>query len=225
MVDIRHHEVSDACPRTGQRDGVTGHHDGKHDEYRHHDLGYALDTILDAGENDGKDASGEDDEPEFSRHAVRDESAEEGIRRKHFRITGEVFEEVTGDPAANDAIVRQDQHRDDSIDPAACGKEAALPEMVESSDRALSRPASKCGLRNDHCIAEGDGQQEIGQEEDASAILRGEVRESPDIPEADSAACDSQHIPHSPRKGTAAIPILICHMIALLLGTEETLIQ
>ena len=97
--------------------------------------------------------------------------------------------------------------------------------MVESSDRTLSRPASKCGLRNDHRIAEGDGQQEVGQEEDASAILRGEVRESPDIPEADSAACDSQHIPHFPRKGTAAIPILICHMIALLLGAEETLIQ
>ena len=216
MFQVGHHEVGDACPRAGQRDGVAGHHDREHNEYRHHDFGYAFNTILDAGENDGKDAGGENDEPEFSRHAVRNEGAEKGIRRKQFRITGEVFEEVTGDPAADDAVVRQDQHRNDGIDPAPCGKEAALPEMMKSSDRTLSRATSERGLRNDHRIAEGDGQQKVGQEEDASAILCSKIRESPNIPEADSAACDSQHIPHFAGKGTAAIPILICHMIALL---------
>lgn len=97
-----------------------------------------------------------------------------------------------------------------------CGKESALPEMMKSSDRTLSRATSERGLRNDHRIAEGDGQQKVGQEEDASAILCRKVRESPNIPETDSAACDSQHIPHFAGKGTAATPILICHMIALL---------
>ena len=114
-----------------------------------------------------------------------------------------IFRQIFDDPAANDGIIRHDQHRDNRIDPATGRQPAGFSERGKRPDRTFFRHTSQCGLCHDHCVAKGQGQNDVDQQENSSAVLCRQIGESPDVSEPDRRACRRQYEADLPGKGTS----------------------
>ena len=193
MLDVRHEEVFDARQRARARHGIDGDDDRQHDQHRHHELGYALDAVFHAREDDRQRQHRKNDEAELRGHAVRDERAEIAVSRELAAVAEDILGQVFDDPAADDRVIRHDEDGDDRVDPAAEFQPAGAAERVERANRALAGHAAERGLCYDHGIAERHGQNDVDEQENTAAVFGGQIRKAPDVAEADGRAGGREH--------------------------------
>ena len=93
---------------------------------------------------------------------------------------------ILRDPSADNRIVGHDQHRHEK------GQDAEeFPLRIHrriGTDGALLRASSDRDVGGQQREAEGQHQHEIDQQEEPTAVLRCEVRETPEITDADGTA-------------------------------------
>lgn len=102
MAEIGDQEVFHARQRAGSGHGIDTDQDGQNDQNRHHDARDALDSVLDAHENDDQDQSYKDDKPEFSLKTVADKASEIAVIRDSLDIAAKIFKKIFADPSSDD---------------------------------------------------------------------------------------------------------------------------
>ena len=179
-VDVAQTElevVCDTVPGTRQGEDIDGEPDEKYQEDRHEDDAESLDTLGDSQIDDDRDDDrecGEGDEA-----LVRaDEIAEDGGSVREVE-TGAVTEEISEQPAADDAVIRQDdgghprtQHTDDP---------EPLVQRTVRLDGASPGLPSDGDFGDHHGQSEQDDDRDVDEYEGSSSVFRGLGRESPDI--------------------------------------------
>ena len=124
-------------------------------------------------------------------------------------MAADVVGQIPDDPAADDRVVGDDEDGDDGVDPAAEGKPARFAEGGERAHRAfLGHPAQR-RLGHDHGVAEGEGEDDVDEQENAAAVLCCEVGETPDIAEAYRSACRREDKADLARKGASLVLIFV----------------
>ena len=63
-----------------------------------------------------------------------------------------------------------------------------ITEKLERAHRTFLGRASDRRLGNDHCVAKCQGKDDINKQESAAAVFCSQIRESPDIAQADGSA-------------------------------------
>ena len=194
MLEVRHQQIADACrgPWTGH--AVDGHDHSQRYQHRHHDAGDLLHAVLDAQHDDDQGEERKDQETDLRTGRRRDERAEEAVRSRFRTAAFQIFEQVLDDPAADDAVIRQDEHGDDRVHPAAGLRQAGLAIGLERTHRTLARQTAQRRFGDHHGVPEGEGQDKIGQKEHAAAVFCGQIRKTPDVSQTDGRACCRQNI-------------------------------
>ena len=104
--------------------------------------------------------------------------------------SGEEGEQVLEDPAADGAVIGQDHHGDDAgndADPAPLGVQHLI-----GGEGALSGLAADSDLGGQQRKTKGQCQNDIGQQENAAAVLGGQIGEAPDVAQTHGRACRGQ---------------------------------
>ena len=163
VPEIRHQKIGDALQGTGTRDRVDGNGDGEHNQNRHHNGRDALNAVLHPHIDDEHCGRAEEEKPEFGFSAARDEAAEVIVARERRDFSAAVGIEILGDPAADDRIIRDNQNRYDSVDPAAEAEHPVFAVVRKSADRALFGAPPEGALGDNHGIAEAQNQEQVNQ--------------------------------------------------------------
>ena len=130
-------------------------------------------------------------------------------------LTQQVAQEILDDPAANDGVVGHDQDGDDGVDPAAEFQPLAGAEGGESTYGALARHAANGGLRYDHGVAKGQGQDDVDQQKNTAAIFGGQIGEPPDIAQAYRGPGSGQDKPDFSGKSAAFLFLVHVFLLSL----------
>ena len=199
--------VGDAGSGTGASHGVHGNDEGEYEQDGHHDHGSAFHALLHAHQDDGGGAAEEDEMPGHGHEVAGDEAHEEAVGRSTGSAASEVFEHVLDDPAADEAVVGQDDHGHDGVQPAAHFEEAAglISKGAIGAHRAEAGITAKAGFGHDEGIAEGEQQEEVDEQEDATAVFGSQVGEAPDVAEADGRAGNGEDVAEVAREQAAGI--------------------
>ena len=150
--------------------------------------------MFDSCQYDEEDKSREQEEPELHADGGSNEFRKISVFCQLQGASPEIFRQIFEHPAADDAIIRNDEHGDDSVDPSPDLKGQRAAEGVEGTYRALPGHASQSSLRYDQGVAEGDHQDQIDQKEHTAAVFGGKVRKTPDIAKSHCRACHSQYV-------------------------------
>lgn len=161
----------------------------RHDHYEHYGhqyFGTLFDALFNAVEDDPGREQHEDRGIERGLARGRDEIREEGVLRGGAALAGHVHDDVARDPAADDGVVGHDQHRDQkSEDP----EEAPLgAHFGVCFDGIFAGPAADRDVAGQQREAESEGEDKIDQNKEAAAVFGRQVREAPEIADADRAA-------------------------------------
>ena len=186
LGEVRHQVVVDAGARAGTGHGIYGHDDGENEQQGHHDARGALHAAFHALENDAERAAEEDEVPDDGFKRGGNESAEVAVGSNEVHVAHHVFEQIFDDPSADEAVVGQNEHGHDGVYPAAEHKEGIALHLAEGavgSHGAESCLSAETRFGHDERVAEGEHENEIDQQEDASSVLGGEIGESPDVSE------------------------------------------
>ena len=97
------------------------------------------------------------------------------------------------------------------------GMTALIQPPKRRPGRSFAGHAADGGLGHDHGIAEGHGQDDIDQQENAAAVLGGQVGKAPDVPQADGRACGGQDKADLAGKGTSLM-FAVIHDVLLSLS-------
>ena len=212
--DVGHEKVFHTLQRARACDGVACDDDGEHHEDGHHHLGHPLHAVAHARKDDGEGKDGKDGEADLRRRAAGNEGGEIAVRRQLAAVAADVVGQIPDDPAADDRVVGDDEDGDDGVDPAAEGKPARFAEGGERAHRAfLGHPAQR-RLGHDHGVAEGEGEDDVDEQEDAAAVLGRKIGKAPDVAEAHRRACSGENESDLARKGAPLVLFLI-HWIFL----------
>ena len=205
VLRIGHEEVLYALQRAGTGDGIGADDQRQQHEDGHHDLGDALDAVFNAGEDDDQRQRRKDEEAQLRGKAARDERAKIAVRGHEMRLTQQIFGQILDDPAADDRIVGHDQYGDNGVDPAAEAQSGPIAEGLVRADGTLAGHAADGGFGDDHRIAEGHGQDDIDQQENAAAVLCRQIGEAPDVPQPDGRARRGKDEADFARKGASFV--------------------
>ena len=85
------------------------------------------------------------------------------VRGKCLRLSAEIADQIFDDPSADYGVVRNDQDRDNGIDPAAKREPFGFSKTLVSAYRALFGHSSQRCLSHDHGVAEGKSQDDVDQ--------------------------------------------------------------
>ena len=107
--------------------------------------------------------------------------------------------------SADDRVIGHDQNGDDGVDPPAEGESAPLAKGGEGPHGALLGHAAQGGLRHDHGIAEGKGQNDIDQQKNSAAVFGRQIGKAPDVPQAHRGPRRRQDESQLPGKGAALV--------------------
>ena len=201
--------AGDARGRVGaaQGQGVDGHDDDEHEEDRHQDFGIAFNALFDTVVDDEARSQDEEEEPEDRFPLARDEGAEVFAAGRRLRAAGQERPQVFQHPAADDAVVRQDQDRYEA------GQKARPAEAVVQLGRrrqgTLAGAAAKGDFRRQQRVAEGRHQQQVADQEKAAAVTGRQEGETPDVAQPDGTAGRRHHEPEGSGK-TIAFVIIHC---------------
>ena len=121
------------------------------------------------------------------------------------RLTQQIFGQILDDPAADDRIIGHDQYGDNGVDPAAEAQSGPIAEGLIRADGAFAGHAADGGFDDNHRIAEGHGQDDIDQQENAAAVLCGQIGEAPDVPQPDGRARRGKDEADFARKGASFV--------------------
>ena len=120
------------------------------------------------------------------------------VLRGSLCLPGQVDHGILRDPAADDRVVGHDQHRHEE------GQDAEeFPLRVQLSvraDGAFVRPAADGDVGGQQRKAERQHQHEVDQQEQPAAVLRREIGEAPESPDADCASGSREHEAELPGK-------------------------
>ena len=198
-VEVRQQVVADARPGPRQAHDVDRDADREDEQERHEDEVRFLDAVLDAEDDDRRAAEDEEDAVAERRERRGDEAREElrGVhslgshqfcsRKGHLRVGGEILDH----PAADDAVVRDDQDRDDRREET----EEAPPavELRVGRQLALLGLAPDGNLGQHQREAERRHQDQVDEEEGSAAVLGREIRETPEVSETNRRRRGRQH--------------------------------
>lgn len=155
-------------------------HDG------HQNLGTLLNALLNAVEDDPGCQKHEDHRVEGRLARRGDEIREETVRSGQLVLPGQVDHNIARDPAADDRVIGHDQHRHQESQ-----NSQKLPlgtHLGVGSDGILARPSADGYIGGQQREAESKSQDKIDQNEEAAAVFGCQVREAPEIADADRAA-------------------------------------
>ena len=162
----------------------------KNRERRHQDLTDALNTLLYTEHYNKNRRQAEDEEidqrlPRICRERREKLRRSLRIRRlaQQLAVALEERDDVAHHPAADDAVVWNDDDRNNQTNEAEPLK--LFVERCERADDALARLAPYRNLKHKQAEAERDRQQHIAKQEHPSAVLCGEIGETPKIAESD----------------------------------------
>ena len=181
FAEIRFQVVDYAVHGSGQGEAIDGNAQGKEYQQRHHDLADLFHAFFHAGHDDDHGDGYENDEPHHGRGG-RNEFGEIIAVGQGRTAAGPVDEQIFDDPSADYTVIGSDDdghqgcQRPQETEPFikdAVGMDGALPGFPSDGD-----------LRHHQGKTEGDGQDQVNQEEDPSPVLGGQVGETPDVPES-----------------------------------------
>ena len=89
-----------------------------------------------------------------------------------------------------------------------------LAKMAVSAHRAFAGHPAQRRLGHDHGVAEGEGEDDVDEQEDAAAVLGRKIGKAPDVAEAHRRACSGENESDLARKGAPLVLFLI-HWIFL----------
>ena len=192
ILQVGHQEVFDPLQGAGAGHGVHADDQGQHHQNGHHEPGHPLDAVFNARKNNSQGHGREDQETDLRGQAVGDEGVKVTVLRHQVALSQQVFRQVLDDPPTDHGVVGHDQNGDDGVDPAAEAEAGPVAEGLVGPHRAFAGHAADGGLGHDHGIAEGHGQNNIDQQEDAAAVFGCQIGKAPDVPQADGRACGGQ---------------------------------
>ena len=172
--------------RVGQRQGEDG--DGyDHDQHdRHQYLGTLLNSLLHSVKDDPGRQQHKDGGVERGLGWRSDEVRKEAVLGRRAALSGQVDHDIAGDPAADDRVIGHDQHRHQE---SQNSQETPLgAHRCIGLDGILAGPAADGYIGGQQREAESKSQDKIDQNEEAAAVFGCQVREAPEIADADRAA-------------------------------------
>ena len=178
----------DPADEDGRQQGDERHHEPR-------DLfNAALHAVVDDQRRDGHEKEGKDDRGDRR----GDKVGKIAVLRGGLCLPGQVDHGILRDPAADDRVVGHDQHRHEE------GQDAEeFPLRVQlgvRADGAFVRPAADGNVGGQQREAERQHQHEVDQQEQPAAVLRREIGEAPEIPDADCAPGSREHEAELPGK-------------------------
>ena len=172
---------------------MTGENEDERKQRDHHDLGYALKTLLQTERTDDKadDDDGDRQNAHFNR--IGQQLAEHGGRvlRGHtgVELAGQEPAKVAHHPAGNRRVVHHQEVAADQAEPAVdVPFLAGLFEIFVRQYGALFARAAHGQLHRQHRHAHHEQADQIDEDEKAAAVFAGDIREAPDVADADGAA-------------------------------------
>ena len=113
------------------------------------------------------------------------------VVRRGRAVSGQEGEQVLCHPAADDTVIRGDDHGHEGCQPA---EEAEAPvEFFVRADAGQARFTADRDLGDHERKAECDHEHQIDQQENTAAILRSQIGEAPQVAQAHRGACRRQH--------------------------------
>ena len=213
VLEVRDEVVADACVGTFQEDGVDGQDDHEGEQRDHEVLRDALDAFLDAEVADGEAEQADEDGPEGQFQGVAQHFAEPSgdfLGRFADERSGDVLEAVVHHPAGDGGVIHHEQGTADDGKPAVPVPFGSLRfEDVIGAGGTSLRAAADRKLGGQDGDAEDDQEQKVDEHEDGAAVLPADVRELPDVADADRAAGRDQDVTES---GAELLTGLIVHM-------------
>lgn len=189
--EIGHQIIGSAIERARLAERVDNQ-DDRHDDKRwHHDQVSLLNTALDAARHDEEHDSHEDEEPDIRLKTAGDEARE--VRTAiadHGCGIEEIRTDVLRHPATDHAIVRRDDERNERSQDANEG--ILLAEQLERADGRLARLTTERDLDKQKRQTKGEHEHQVGEQEHTATILRRQIREAPQITQADRRSGCSQ---------------------------------
>ena len=143
------------------------------------------------------------------RQPAGNERGEIAVARERVAVAQQVFRQILDDPAADDRVIRHDEHRDDGVEPAARRQPARPAERLECADRAFAGHAANRGFRDDHRIAEGQRQKNINQQKNAAAVFGRQIRKAPDVAQPHGGPGCGEHKPDFAGKCASRVRMLL----------------
>ena len=195
------------------KEGPDAADDEQGKEERQHDLGDLLHNVGDAEIQKHRDEQKEDHGPDDGLYGRGGEAVEIGLLVSAEVAACEILERVLGDPAAHDDVVHVD-HQGTDVGHPAC-ESPFLTDALEGCDCILAGVAADGGLHLHHGMPDQGNDDDVDDKEDATASLVGEIREAPDISEADGRARRHHQIAEPGSPLTSFSICLITHSIIL----------
>ena len=181
-----------------ERQRIARDDNDQHEQHRHHPARYLFNAVLHAVVDDERGNAHEQQREHHRRHRRGDERGEVIVRRSSARLTGDVNDRIFCDPAADDRVVRHDEHGHEE------GQDAqTLPlraHLLIRADRALLRAAADGDVRCQQREAERQYQNKVDDEEQTAAVLGRQIRETPQISHTDRASGCGKDKPQLSRK-------------------------
>ena len=178
----------------GKREAVNSQNEDQRKQRKHHALGNALQTVLKTEATDKEACNHDDLRPErhssgLGKHASKHAAGRRGVHSGMERADEELSE-VADHPARDSGVIHHQHHAAEQAEPAVNVPLRALGlQRFISKHSAFFAGASDGKLHRQNRNAHDQQADQIDQHEQTAAIQTGDIRETPDIADADGAAC------------------------------------
>ena len=182
-----------ALRRAGKGQAMASQHQDQHQQSKHHHLGDPLQALLqtEAAHNEThhhydlrKQRHGAGIAQHFTEDIGRRLRLHTGVEH-----AGEELAEVADHPAGDGGVVHHQQVAADQAEPTVdMPLGAGLFQGLVGQHGALASGAAHCQFHGQHGDAHGQQTDQIEQHKITAAVFTGDVRETPDVADADGAA-------------------------------------
>ncbi len=201
VLKVRDEVIADTRVCAVKEDRVDRQDEHQDKQRDHQVLGDAFDASLDAEIADGEAEQTDEDRPEGQFQRVAQHFAEPAgdfIRRLADERSGDVLEAVVHHPAGDRGVVHHEEGTADDREPAVPVpfRSFRFEDVVGAGGTSL-RAAADGELGGQDRDAEDDQEQKIDEHEDGAAVLPANVRELPDVADADGTSGRDQDVSES----------------------------
>ena len=179
-----------------------------HDQHdRHQDTGAFLNTLLDAVKNDKSRDQHKDDREHHRLQRIRDKSGEIAVGCGSTAVPDQIYNDISGNPSSDHRVVGHNNGRHQEGDNAK-----KFPLGIHRGigiDRILPGPSSHCNVGCQERKTECKRQDQVNDNKQSAAVLRCQIRKSPEISYTDRAACSSHDKADLPGKSGFFLSVFI----------------
>ena len=201
----------------GQRQGEHGNRQNQHQQNGHQYLGKPLDAGVHTLVYDQHGGAQKNKEPEDGTPGGGDKARKVPVRHGRSAAAGQIGGQIFEDPAANGAVVRQNDYRHQTGDNAQPSP-VAVQSPVGCQGTLTGFPAN-CDFRGQQSKTKGQHQNQVAQQKYTAAVLGCQIRKPPDISQAHGTAGCRQH--KADRAGEIASLMLKFHRFLLQKISEQ----